>query len=99
MEMTIPIVCIGSCSANVCPHTFGKEGVFQLHLKTEKRVIASSRPAAHVLSSSLCTIGLFARPQTQKERNMIRFSAALCGKEHRVTTLKTALQQTMIIAD
>ena len=38
MEMTIPIVCLGSCSANVCPHTFGKEGVFQLHLKIEKRV-------------------------------------------------------------
>ena len=33
MEMTIPIVCLRSCSANVCPHTFGKEGVFQLNSK------------------------------------------------------------------
>ena len=32
--MTIPIVCLGSCSASVCPHTFGKEGFFfQLNSK------------------------------------------------------------------
>ena len=33
MEMTIPTVCLGSYSANVCPHTFGKEVVFPAELK------------------------------------------------------------------
>ena len=33
MEMTIPIVCLGSCSANVCPHAFGKEDVFPIAFK------------------------------------------------------------------
>ena len=26
-------------------------------------------------------IGLFVRPQTQRERNVVRFSAAVCGEE------------------
>ena len=38
--MKIPIVCLRSCSANVCPHTFGKEGVFQLNSKYQ---VGSSR--------------------------------------------------------
>ena len=33
MEMTIPTVCLGSYSANVCPHTFRKGFVFQLNSK------------------------------------------------------------------
>ena len=40
MEMTIPTVCLGSYSANVCPHTFGKEVVFPVELKKK---IGSSR--------------------------------------------------------
>ena len=32
--MTIPTVCLRSCSANVCPHTFDKEGVFPTEFKT-----------------------------------------------------------------
>ena len=61
--------------------------------KTEKRV-RFQRPAAHVLSSFLDMIGLFIRPQTQRERNVVRFSAAVSGEERCVTTLKTAVQQT-----
>ena len=41
MEMTIPTVCLGSYSANVCPHTFGKEGVFPIEFKIYK--VGSSR--------------------------------------------------------
>ena len=33
MEMTIPTVCLGSYSANVCPHTFGKEVCFPIEFK------------------------------------------------------------------
>ena len=39
-------------------------------------------------------IGLFVRPQTQRERNVVRFSAAVSGEERCVTTLKTAVWQT-----
>ena len=35
-------------------------------------------------------IGLFVRPQTQRERNVVRFSAAISGEERCVMTLKTA---------
>ena len=31
--MMVPIVCLGSCPANVGPHTFGKEGVFPIEFK------------------------------------------------------------------
>ena len=61
--------------------------------KTEKR-FRSERPAANELSSFLYMIGLFVRPQTQRERNVVRFSAAVSGEERCVTTLKTAVQQT-----
>ena len=44
--------------------------------KTEKRVRYWC-PAAHVLPSFLYMIGLFVRPQTQRERNVVRFSARL----------------------
>ena len=37
--MTIPIVCLGSCSANVCPHTFGKSVFFQLNSKYTELVV------------------------------------------------------------
>ena len=47
--------------------------------------------AAHVLWNFLHMIGLFVRPQTQRERNVVRFSAAVCGEERCVTTLKTAV--------
>ena len=30
-----PIVCLGSCSANVCPHTFGKESIFPIEFKIQ----------------------------------------------------------------
>ena len=63
--------------------------------KTEKRV-RSQRPAAHILSSFLYRIGLFVRPQTQRERNVVQFSAAVCEEERCVTTLKTAVQQTNV---
>ena len=33
--MTIPIVCLGNCSANVCPHTFGKESIFPIGFKIQ----------------------------------------------------------------
>ena len=49
--------------------------------KTEK-CVCSQRPAAHILSSFLYMIGLFIRPQTQRERNVVRFSAAISGEEH-----------------
>ena len=39
MEVTIPIVCLGSCSANVCPHTFGKEGFFSNRIQNIKLVL------------------------------------------------------------
>ena len=48
-------------------------------------------PGAHVLSNFLYMIGLFVRPQTQRERNVVRFSAAVCREERCVTTLKTAV--------
>ena len=48
----------------------------------------------HVLSNFLYMIGLFVRPQTQRERNVVRFSAAVDGEERCVTTLKTAVYQT-----
>ena len=38
--MTIPTVCLGSYSANVCPHTFGKEVVFPVEFKKN---VGSSR--------------------------------------------------------
>ena len=40
MDMTIPTVCLGSYSASVCPHTFGKEVVFPVELKKN---VGSSR--------------------------------------------------------
>ena len=61
--------------------------------KTEK-CVRSQRPAAHVLSSFLYMIGLFVRPQTQRERNVVRFSAAVSREECCMMTLKTAVQQT-----
>ena len=63
--------------------------------KTEK-CVRSQRPAAHVLSSFLYMIGLFVRPQTQRERNVVRFSAAVSREERCMMTLKTAVQQTSI---
>ena len=45
-----------------------------------RSVFVFSRPAAHVMSSFLYTIGLFVRPQKQRERNVVRFSAALVGR-------------------
>ena len=57
-------------------------------------MLASQRPAAHVLSHFLYMIGLFVRPQTQRESNVVRFSAVVSGEERCVTTLKTAVQQT-----
>ena len=36
-------------------------------------------------------IGLFVRPQTQRERNVVRFSEAVCEEERCVTILKTAV--------
>ena len=44
--------------------------------KTEKRV-CSQRPAAHVLSIFLYMIGLFVRPQTQRERMQFDFQQPL----------------------
>ena len=41
-------------------------------------------------SISRCMIGLFVRPQTQKERNVVWFSAAICGEDHCLTTQRTA---------
>jgi len=35
-------------------------------------------------------IGCFDLPQTQRERNAVQFSAAVCGGECCVTPLKTA---------
>ena len=58
--------------------------------KTEKRV-RFWRPAAQVLSSFLYMIGLFVRPQIQRERNVVWFSAAVSEEERCVTTLKTAV--------
>ena len=52
-----------------------------------RSVFPSWCPAAHVLSSFLYMIGLFVRPQTQRERNVVWFSAAICGKELCVTML------------
>ena len=42
-----------------------------------RSVLASHRPAAHVLSNFLYMTGLSVRPQTQRERNLVRFSADL----------------------
>ena len=49
------------------------------HITSRKlrSVLASHRPAAHVLSNFLYMTGLFVRPQTQRERNLVRFSADL----------------------
>ena len=38
-------------------------------------------------------IGLLVRPQTQRERNVVRFPAAVCGEKRCVATLKTAVWQ------
>ena len=39
MEMTIPNVCLGSCSANVCPHTFWQKGCFSNWIENIKLVV------------------------------------------------------------
>ena len=48
-----------------------------------RSVFVFSRPAAHVMPSYTTgqyTIGLFVRPLKQRERNVVRFSAALVGR-------------------
>ena len=40
--------------------------------------------------------GLFVTPHTEREKNVVRFSAAVSGKERCVTTLKMAVQQTTL---
>ena len=53
MEMTILNVCLGSCSANVCPHTFGKEGTsFSNCIENIKLVVLAVYIAAFLSQSN-----------------------------------------------
>ena len=61
--------------------------------KTEKRVRFLASCGSHIVKF-LIHDGLFVRPQAQRERNVVRFSVAVSGKERCLTTLKTAVQQT-----